>query len=72
MSTFYKSKIAGHGNFGERLEFGYQSYSLPVITAYLDFVYAIPTFQDDLNLSQKLELMKFLFFEGKTQTSGKV
>ena len=71
LSTFYEDKIAGHKNFGNKLEFEYEDFDVEVIGAFLDSCYSIESFQDGLNLCQKLQLMKFLFYEGKNQTSGK-
>ena len=70
MSQFFKEKIEGHKRLGNPLIFNYDKYDGKIVKAFLDSVYSIPKPFDQLSPLEKVLLIDFLLFEGKSETSG--
>ena len=71
-SDFFQDKIRACENMGNKLDFDYKDYEKKVIKSYLDRLYSIETWIKPLNHAEKLKLLQFLHFEGKTDLSGEL
>ena len=70
ISQFFKEKIEGHKRLGNPLVFNYDKYDGKIVKAFLDFCYSIPRPFDQLSTLEKLLLIEFVIFEGKSEISG--
>ena len=71
LSDFFNDKVSGHENFNEPLIFNYGDYDFNIIEAFLDYCYGDETKIDQLDLVGRLQMLQFLYFEGKSEYSGR-